>query len=300
MSARIVLAPPIVVAPAAGPLAVVRRHPLVTFVALAFALTWLIEIPWVAGERHWLPFQVPVPLVLLMGWMPGLAAILVTAALGGRAGVRALLRRLVIWRVNPAWYAAPIAGSAALWFGGLALASRFGGHGVDLPTFSPGLLIGALVFLALFFAINSEELAWRGFALPRMQARHSALGASVVLGVIEGLFHLPLFCKPGSDQAATGLPLFLLGSIAGAILFTWLFNNTRGSVLLAMLFHTFANMWLSLFPAPAADQVVSQRAFTAMLVLAALLVLAVFGPARLARKPATGLPVVVDPPASAD
>ena len=283
-------------APATGPLAAVRRHPLLVFFALAFGLTWAIQIPWVAGERGWLPFQVPVPLVLLQGWMPGLAAVLVTGIVGGRSSVRTLLRRIIIWRVNPLWYGVPIVGTAALWFGGLALDPLIGGSGLALPTFSAALLIGAVVYLALFFVINSEELAWRGFALPRLQTRYGALGASVILGVIEGLFHAPYFFKPESDQAATGLPLFVLGSVAGVILFTWLFNNTRGSVLLAMLFHTFANMWLSIFPAPSADQAIAQRAFTAMLVVAALIVLAIYGPKRLSRQPADTMPVVTDAP----
>jgi membrane protease YdiL (CAAX protease family) len=283
-------------APATGPLAAVRRHPLLVFFALAFGLTWAIQIPWVAGERGWLPFQVPVPLVLLQGWMPGLAAVLVTGIVGGRASVGTLLRRIVIWRVNPLWYAVPIVGTAALWFGGLALDPLIGGGGLAIPSFSTELLIGAAIYLALFFVINSEELAWRGFALPRLQARHGALGASVILGVIEGLFHVPYFFKPESDQAATGLPLFVLGSVGGVILFTWLFNNTRGSVLLAMLFHTFANMWLSIFPASGADQAIAQRAFTAMLVLAALVVVAIYGPGRLSRQPAAALPTITDPP----
>src|SRR3954447_23587680 len=100
-----------VAAPGGGPLAAVRSHPLVTFFVLVFALTWLIQIPWVAGERGWLPFQVPLPLVLLQGWMPGLAAILVTGALSGRAGIRTLLRRITIWRVGAWWYAVPIVGT---------------------------------------------------------------------------------------------------------------------------------------------------------------------------------------------
>src|SRR4051812_16714178 len=85
-----VTAEPAIAARDRGPLAAVRRHPLGSFFVLVFALTWLIQIPWVAGERGWLPFQVPLPLVLLQGWMPGLAAILVTGALGGRAGIGAL------------------------------------------------------------------------------------------------------------------------------------------------------------------------------------------------------------------
>ena len=89
--------------------------------------------------------------------------------------------------------------------------------------------------------------------------------------------------------------VFMLGSVAGAILFTWLFNSTRGSVLPAMLFHTFQNMWTEVFRAPTADQAVAQWAFNALLVVLALVVLAVFGPARLSRTPASELPVVVDP-----
>src|SRR3954462_14354531 len=108
-------------APGRGPLAAVRSHPLVTFFVLVFALTWLIQIPWVAGERGWLPFQVPVPLVLLQGWMPGLAALLVTGTLEGRAGGRARLPPLPLRPVRPWWYAVPIVGTAALWFGGLVV-----------------------------------------------------------------------------------------------------------------------------------------------------------------------------------
>jgi hypothetical protein len=67
----------------------------------------------------------------------------------------------------------------------------------------------------LLFLVNSEELVWRGSMLPRLQARWSALGASVFIGVFEGLFHLPVFFQPGSDQAAAGLPVFVIGSIAG-------------------------------------------------------------------------------------
>ena len=120
------------------------------------------------------------------------------------------------------------------------------------------------------------------------------------MGSIEGIFHLPLFFKPGSDQAATGLPLFVLGSMGGAVLFAWLFNNTRGSVLLAMLFHTLANVWIYAFPAPPADQMVSQWAFNTLILVAAVIVVAVFGPARLSRKAASELPVVLDLPPRAD
>jgi membrane protease YdiL (CAAX protease family) len=277
-----------------GPLAFVRRHPIAVFLVLVFTLTWALEIPWIESTEGWLRFDFPFPLLFVMGWMPGLAAIVVTGAVSGRAGIRALLGRLLIWRLGLRWYLVPILGSAALWIAALALDPLIGGTGITLPTLSIDLVIGVVVSLVVIFLINSEEIAWRGFAIPRLQARHRALTASLFLGVFEGLFHLPYFFRASSDQAAAGLPAFMIGSIAGAVIFTWLFNNTRGSLLAVMLFHTFQNMWIAVFPAPEADQALAQWAFNALLVVAAVTVVAVFGPARLSLRPAAQLPTVVD------
>jgi membrane protease YdiL (CAAX protease family) len=277
-----------------GPLAFVRRHPIAVFLALVFALTWALEIPWIESTDGPLKFDFPLPLLLVMGWTPGLAAILVTGAISGRSGIRTLLGRLLIWRLGLRWYLVPILGSAALWIGALALDPLIGGTGLTLPTLSIDLLIGVAASLVVIFLINSEEIAWRGFAIPRLQARHRALTASLFIGVFEGLFHLPYFFRASSDQAAAGVPAFMIGSIAGAVIFTWLFNNTRGSLLAVMLFHTFQNMWIEVFPAPESDQALAQWAFNALLVVAAVILVAVFAPARLSLRPAAQLPTVVD------
>ena len=92
-----------------------------SFLFLVFALTWMFQIPWIASTEGWLPFEFPFPLLFVMGWMPGLAAIIVTGATSGRAGVRSLLGRILIWRVGFKWYLFPIFGSAALWTAALAL-----------------------------------------------------------------------------------------------------------------------------------------------------------------------------------
>jgi membrane protease YdiL (CAAX protease family) len=126
--------------------------------------------------------------------------------------------------------------------------------------------------------------------LPRLQARWSALGASVFIGVFEGLFHLPLFFRPDSDQAATGLPVFVIGSIAGAIIVSWLFNNTRGSLLLVQLFHICANTWITLFSVPPADNVTTQWLFNGLLVVLAAVVVVSSGARRLSRGAASELP----------
>src|SRR3982751_1616387 len=121
MTRAVVLGRQDVAAVRPGPLAFVRRHPIAVFLVLVFGLTWALQIPWIASEQGWLPFEFPLPLLFVMGWMPGLGAILVTAATGGRAGIRALLGRVLIWRLGLHWYLVPILGSAALWTGALAL-----------------------------------------------------------------------------------------------------------------------------------------------------------------------------------
>ena len=80
-----------------------------------------------------------------------------------------------------------------------------------------------------------------------------------------------------SDQAAAGLPVFVIGSIAGAIVFSWLFNNTRGSLLLVQLFHIFANTWITLFAAAPADNVATQWLFNGLLVVVAVVVVVACG-----------------------
>src|SRR5947209_5060485 len=192
---------------AAGPLGLIRRHPIAALLVLTFGLTWLLEIPRVLDARGELPFAFPFWGVILMGWMPGLAAVLVAAATGGRPAVRTLFARVLVWRVGWPWYLLVIGGTAAVWLSSVVLNPLFGGSGLQLPELSIELLIGLIIQFVLLFLVNSEELVWRGSLLPRLQARWSALGASVFIGVFEGLFHLPLFFQPGSDQAAAGLRL---------------------------------------------------------------------------------------------
>jgi membrane protease YdiL (CAAX protease family) len=107
-----------------------------------------------------------------------------------------------------------------------------------------------LVVLPLFLVILTltdglgEELAWRGFALPRLLTRYNALAASLILGVIWALWHLPLLWTEGGPMYQLPVWLLLLDVTAKAVLFTWVFLHTRGSVLIAMLFHGATNLFL--------------------------------------------------------
>jgi membrane protease YdiL (CAAX protease family) len=100
--------------------------------------------------------------------------------------------------------------------------------GVDPWTLFPLVFVQTL----LVGSPMGEEIGWRGYVLPRLQARLPALAASLALGVAWGLWHLPLVVASGGH-----LGWFLLGIVADAVLFTWLYNSTDGSLLLALLFH---------------------------------------------------------------
>ena len=225
------------------------RHPLTSFFILSYALTWLAWSPWFLSEAGvgLLPydggnisFYVNIA-GLILG--PALSAFIMTGATAGRAGVRRLLRRIVLWRVGLGWYLFAFIGvplvmtlGAIIVPGGLA----------SLQFLGPGYVLTYLVtfvFVAVLGGPLGEEIGWRGFALPRLQPLRGPLVGSLILGLLWGLWHLPMFMVPSFADASGGSsPLaivkFCLFAIATAIMFTWVFNNTKGSVLLAILLHT--------------------------------------------------------------
>jgi uncharacterized protein len=128
-----------------------------------------------------------------------------------------------------------------------------------------------------------EELGWRGYAQPRLQAERSALTASLIIGILHAVWHLPLFLVPGSNQSQANTPFaaFLIFTIALNVLMTWLYNRTRGSVVIAMIFHASIDAILLAFVFPlfsGLDQVRLWWLLVAVLSLAAGLVVMVIGP----------------------
>jgi membrane protease YdiL (CAAX protease family) len=128
--------------------------------------------------------------------------------------------------------------------------------------------------------LNGEELAWRGFALPRLQARYNALGASLILSLPFSLFHLPLFFDPAMNMGP--FASFVLRAAALAILFTWLYNHTRGSVLLAYIMHAAFNTWTNVFSIVPGNHFQDWMMTVVMVILAAIVVV-VYGPQNLSR-----------------
>jgi membrane protease YdiL (CAAX protease family) len=157
-----------------------RKHPLIAFFVLAYLLTWWIY-----------PLLKFSPLLGIFGLFgPAIAAIIMAAVTDGKSGVKALLRRVVLWRVGLPWYVIALGLPTILSLATAALAYLVGA--------TEFIRVGALapIELVLFVLVVGEELGWRGYALPRLLEKRSALTASLILGVLWGLWHLPTFLVP--------------------------------------------------------------------------------------------------------
>jgi uncharacterized protein len=277
-----------------------RRYSLLAFFLLAFVMSWIGWVPAAAASWGVLPWQLPPVLTGLFGaFGPSLAAIILTLASDGVPGLRGLLGRLLWWRAGVQWYAFVLFFPASISLATSALYISFGGAAPDfadppvlhlyplppeLSGVGPWTLL-PFVFLQtlLFSSPMGEEIGWRGYALPRLQASRSALWASVVLGLLWGLWHLPLFLTRGHPLSHEFFGWFLLSIVADAILFTWVYNNTIGSLLLALLFHASFSV-TELFVATAETTPLVSLALKWGVVV---VVIAMAGPVRLSHRSTT-------------
>lgn len=214
------------------------------FFLLTLAISWAIWLPQAAAAlgRPVAALPLDSPLMLLAVWAPGCAAALLALQAAGLAGLRALLRPLRIWRVGARWYLFALLFPAAIWLAGRGIDTLLGArYELRSPLGALGApaagMLPLLILLALPNALG-EELGWRGFALPRLQARASAMGASVLLGLLWGLWHVPTLIAQGAlAPSAPAIAAAIVGPVPLALLYTWLFNHTRQSLLPVWLLH---------------------------------------------------------------
>jgi membrane protease YdiL (CAAX protease family) len=242
-----------------------RGASLVAFFLLTFAITWGLALlivlfpgPFEAFFGKLSPSN-PVFIVAVAG--PTIAATTLTFARGGWSGLRMLYARLTQWRFGLQWYALLLVGMPLLGY----LASWAAGSKPKYDLSTPAVLV-MLLLNELILGPLGEELGWRGFALPRLLQRFSPLVASLILGAIWGLWHLPAFFLSGLPQANLALPIFLFGALCLSILATWIYTHTGGSVLSMVLFHFMINCSMDVLGAPL-------PAFTVVMAVAAALVL---------------------------
>jgi len=225
--------------------------PLLGFFALTFVVTWTCFLSAVALSRD-LASGGPGPgidaLVLLGTFAPALVALALTARAAGGAGVRALLRRLFAWRVSARWYLFAAGYMAAIKLT-VALVHRLASGA--WPHFGHEawyVMIAATLFSTGIGGQTGEEIGWRGYALPRLAARLGLARASILLGVIWAVWHLPLFFLRGADTYGQSFPVYLMQVTALSVAMAWLYWRTHGSLLLTMLMHAAINNTKDIVP----------------------------------------------------
>ncbi len=222
---------------------------IVGFVLLTFAFTWTAWLVPAAltAPSHAGFFGPGGPIFLLGVFAPALVALALTAYCEGRAGVAGLLARIGRWQVSARLYLFAIGYMAAT----KLLAALIHRMAVGAwPAFGDTpvpLMLGAI--LVSTWVQAGEEVGWRGYALPRLATRMGLGGASVLLGVVWALWHLPLFFLPGSGSDGQSFPIYLVHVTALSVAMSWLYWRAQGSLLLVMLMHASVNNTTGIVPA---------------------------------------------------
>ena len=213
------------------------------FTGLAYAVSWAIWLPQVATAQGWVDGSAWVYFHLLGGIGPMVAGVLLTWRLSGTDGLRRLVRRCLMvrdWR----WNLVGLLGPVALFFGSVLVVRVVDGSWPDLARFGgteefTTLGIGWYWLGNLVLYGFGEEVGWRGFLLPRLQARMSALAATLIVAVIWTAWHLPLFTFVDGYMAMdlAGFGGLFFSFLTGAVIMTWLFNASGGNLLALALFH---------------------------------------------------------------
>ena len=199
------------------------RNALIVFFALAYGLSWAVWGSTIAQQGGLIDRAVPAqPFGFLAVTV---AAVVATAVFGGRPALRAFGSRLVLWRVPVRWYVAAVVLPALPALAALGVHLGLGGQH-DIHALVP--LSGALPLLLtqLVLHLLTEEAGWRGVALPHLRAGLGSLPAAVVLGLLWAGWHIPMF---------------FLDGVSISVVMTWVWDNTKGSVLIAALFHAAMN-----------------------------------------------------------
>jgi len=275
--------------------AFIKKHPVLTYFVLTFAISWGGVLA-VAGPRGILsppePTATPNPLVYLVMFVgPGVAGLLLTGLVSGRAGLRDLFSRFVNWRVGVRWCAvalltAPLAMAAVLFV--LSLTS---------PAFRPGIFASGskvsflLAGIAAGLAVGIfEEIGWTGFAIPRLRQRYGILTTGLLVGILWGIWHGIVFLGSTGSSGPVPPALYLAVLLftflpAFRVLMVWVYDRT-GSLLVAILMHvSLTASTLILQPLAAGVQAVTYDLVLAAVLWFVVVAVAVANRGQLSRQP---------------
>jgi uncharacterized protein len=235
------------------------QHPLFSYFFIAYAISWIVFIPYILAEWGYLHGNYTIFYILHV-FGPAAAALIMLSVTEGKTGLRSLRQSLRQWRAPWQWYLFILAGIPALVMLGIIVQpgalQGFTGFSTKLVASYPFILI------TTFFGVGlGEEPGWRGFALPRIQKQYGSFWGTMLLGVLWSCWHLPDFLTAskgggvgtGWSTFLTNFPFFTLAVISLAVIMTWLYNHTQGSLFIATLAHASVDApevagWTALFP----------------------------------------------------
>lgn len=243
----------------------VRNHKLVAFITTTFLFSWAC---WLLVFNDLKPslFEFDgrtLGFFLLGAYAPSLVAIVFTAYLDGRAGLKSLFKRLLMWRVGFSWNLLALVIGPVIYALAVFLYTANGG---SLGEVNYGLLpwIPAVFLVSLFLGPLAEELGWRGFVMPNLDTQNKLVKSGIIMGVIWAAWHIPLFWAvigtsvSGFPVTFESVSLFFLASIGCSFFYVWMFNKTEGSVFIALMIHlswnASGNITSMLFPTMSAEQ----------------------------------------------
>jgi membrane protease YdiL (CAAX protease family) len=231
--------------------ACIEKHPVLTYYALVFAMSWggillIVGGPGgIPGSSEQVEALMPLVLMALFAG-PSVAGPLTILLVAGRAGLHDLLSRLLRWRVGARWYAGALLPAPLIVTTVLLALSLFS------PEFTPGIVTNDSKIALLLFGIGwgllgggfLEELGWTGFAVPRLRLRHTALTTALIVGLLHGTWHFLIAVWAGGSFSGgqwasylLGILFFYLGALpAYRVLMVWVYDRTA-SLLVAMLMH---------------------------------------------------------------
>ena len=229
----------------------IKRHSVISYFIIAYAVSWSFGIPLALFQQGMISVQIPMWLHYFAALGPLTGALIVTFLTKGRSGLRNLVAGIFKWRVDVRYYAFAILVPFGLFAAGCILNRMVTGNWPNLsllgevdylPYLTP---FGALGLWLVTFGLG-EEAGWRGYALPHLQKTRSATVATLILGILWACWHLPMFFYRDTyiQMGIMGFPMLALSLMFAAMIFTWLYNSTNGSVLIVMIFHAVFN-WLT-------------------------------------------------------
>lgn len=216
------------------------------FLALTFGLSWVPMSLFIVFADQLTPLFGEMsstnPLFLLAVYAPGLSGIFLVWHHYGLKGVGSFFRRLMFWRAPIQWWLFLLLGIPAIIYAAAAIKGTIN----DPFRFVPWYMVFPALVQSLLLGPMGEEFGWRGLALPLLQRRFAPFWASLILGVVWAVWHAPAFLMSGTPQSAWSFGPFFVGLIAITVIMTPLFNASRGSLLVAILYHL--NIMNPIFP----------------------------------------------------